>query len=113
MAPNGLPRHCCWCGRLFTATRRTRRRQTCGRRECVSQLSALKRSDASRRQAGKKGGRRSGQVRRRAALKAFLNLVHGPLRPFGTALYLLGFMHGQNTAAIRFRKAHQGRGPRT
>lgn len=91
---------CAWC-RMPFATRS--KGKTC-KRSCTGHYTAMRRSEASYKAAGRAGGTRSGQNRRRVVVEQFLTCVQGPMRAFGTSLYLLGFMHGQNTAAIRLRK---------
>lgn len=96
---------CAWCEKPFETRAKAK---TCSR-PCTGHYIAIKRSSASYQAAGRNGGTKAGQNRRRAIVEQYLTSVQGPMRAFGMALYVTGFMHGQNTAAIRIRKARHAR----
>lgn len=94
---------CAWCQKTFFVPP-NKEAQRCCSKSCHGHWTAVKRGEAAFRAMGKAGGTGSGQRRRRNAVANFLTCVQGPMRAFGTSLYLLGFMHGQNTAIGRLRK---------
>lgn len=93
---------CGWCLDSFTAPYKRRTKKTCSP-SCKGHFIAIQKSKAKYRTMGRRGGKRSGQVRRQDAVKRFLKCVTGSMHQFATCLYILGFMHGQNTAALKFQ----------
>lgn len=94
---------CPWCQKPFTVTP-CKKHQRCCSKPCHGHWCALNRGEQAFRAMGKLGGTRAAQSRRRVTVGNFLTCVQGSMKPFGTALYLLGFMHGQNTVLRRMRK---------
>lgn len=99
---------CPWGPHTFEVPYKKRHQTYCSHRHHALSA-ALRRKDREFKAMGHKGGLRSGQVRRQLAVNQFLTCVQGPMRMFGTTLYLLGFMHGQNTVALRFLKRKKAR----
>lgn len=98
-----ITKRCAWCRGPFTVTP-CKTHQRCCSKKCHGHWCALKRGEQAFRAMGSLGGTRGAQTRRRVTVQNFLTCVQGTLKPFGTALYLLGFMHGQNTVLRRLRK---------
>lgn len=97
-----IEKTCPGCGKAFSVPTKNRKQRCCSK-TCHGHWCAVRRPDGAYKRMGKLGGKLSGKTRRQDAARKWLRLLGGPMQPAGVALYLIGYMHGQNTRAMRSR----------